>query len=241
MNPNFDQHTYFVSTLHGNGERPDISPNFKYLEESDVVYCKQKIAVKLLQLNFARDKIIQSIRNDRATTGHARRCLQARGDRLGNDIRTLEIKFDDLSTPNFPICKFAIKIQVQQFVLPAGITVYLKKLSKKGKSSRTPVGPDLLAEATGGIPPIPRVTEEIKWRPTGETEANTSVFDRVDEFIQLPINDIIQRLREEQRTGTPDLRHRARSLDQLWRRDLSPDFDWNSYSEELNEATGFRG
>jgi hypothetical protein len=79
MNPNFDQHTYFVSTLHGNGERPDISPNFKYLEESDVVYCKQKIAVKLLQLNFARDKIIQSIRNDRATTDHARRCLQARG------------------------------------------------------------------------------------------------------------------------------------------------------------------
>ena len=48
-------------------------------------------------------------------------------------------------------------------------------------------------------------------------------------------------MREEQRTGTPDLRHRARSLDQLWRRDLSPDFDWNSYSEELNEATGFRG
>jgi hypothetical protein len=230
MNPNFDQHTYFVSTLHGNGQRPDISPNFKYLEESDVEYCKQKIAVKILQLNFARDKIITSIRDERATTGHARRCLQTSGDKQSNEIRTLEIKFDDLLTQNFPICKLAIKIQLQQFALPAGITVYLKKFSKKSKTSRTPVGPDLLAEATGGITPIPRVTEEIKWRPTGETEANTSIFDRVDEFIQLPIDDIIQRLQEEQRTGTPDLRHRARFLDQLWRRDLSPDFDWNSYS-----------
>jgi hypothetical protein len=27
----------------------------------------------------------------------------------------------------------------------------------------------------------------------------------------------------------------------LWRADLSPEFDWNTYSGELNEATGFRG
>ena len=27
----------------------------------------------------------------------------------------------------------------------------------------------------------------------------------------------------------------------MWRTDLSPEFDWNTYSGELNEATGFRG
>ncbi len=115
------------------------------------------------------------------------------------------------------------------------------KTSEKKSAPHTPVAPDLLAEATGGISPIPRVTEEIKWRPTVETETNTSIFDNVDEFIQLPVDDIINRLQEERISGSPDLRNRAGFLDQLWRADLSPEFDWNNYSGELNEATGFRG
>jgi hypothetical protein len=114
-------------------------------------------------------------------------------------------------------------------------------LQKKESTPHTPVEHDLLAEATGGISPIPRFTEEIKWRPTVETEADSSIFDNVEEFIRLPVDDIIKRLQEEQKTGTPDLRDKARFLDRLWRTDLSPDFYWNNYSAELNEATGFRG
>ena len=119
--------------------------------------------------------------------------------------------------------------------MPVGVTIYLKKFDSK---SKTPVEPDLLSEATGGISPIPRVTEELKWRPTVETGADTSIFDRVDEFIELPVEDIIEHLRLERSTGTPDLRNRAKFLDQLWRRDLSPDFDWNNYSAELSDASG---
>lgn len=110
MNPNFDQSTYFFSTLYENGERPNITPNFKYLKQSEVEHCKRKIAVRIVQLNFARDKIIKSIRDERATTGHGRRCLQARGDKLSNVIGTLEIKYDELLNTNYPICKLAIKI-----------------------------------------------------------------------------------------------------------------------------------
>ncbi|EFX62083.1 hypothetical protein DAPPUDRAFT_120545 [Daphnia pulex] len=133
------------------------------------------------------------------------------------------------------------KVRIGRVTLPAGVTVYLTKLQKTKSAPHTPVEPDLLAEATGGIPPIPRVTEEIKWRPTVETETNTSIFDNVDEFIRLPVDDIIKRLQEERITGSPDLKNRAKLLDQLWREDLSPEFDWNTYSGELNEATGFRG
>ncbi|EFX62475.1 hypothetical protein DAPPUDRAFT_120189 [Daphnia pulex] len=241
MNPNFDHSKYFASALTESGERPDISHNFEYLKQSEVDYCKQKIAVKIVQLNFARDTIITSIQDARATTGTARWCLQTRGDKITRVIRILEIKFDELSTPNFPICRLFRKTRIGRFFLPEGVTVYLTKFQKKESAPHTPVEPDLLAEATGGISPIPRITEEIKWRPTVETEANTSIFDSVDEFIRLPVDGIIQRLQEEQRTGTPDLRDRARFLDQLWRKELSPKFDWNNYSAELSEATGFRG
>jgi hypothetical protein len=34
------------------------------------------------------------------------------------------------------------------------------------------------------------------------------------------------------------LRNRARFLEQLWRRDISPDFDWNNYSADLSNASG---
>jgi hypothetical protein len=241
MNPNFDHSKYFVSMLTKNGERPDISPNFKYLEQFEIDYCKWKIAVKIVELNFARDKIITSIRNARATTSNARMCLQTRGDKTTREIRTLEIKFDELSISNFPIFRLSRKTRIGRIVLPEGVTVYLTKFQKKESTPHTPEEPDLLAEETDGISPIPRVTEEIKWRPTVETEADTSIFDSVDEFIRLPVDDIIKRLQEEQKTGTPDLRNRARFLDQLWRKDLSPEFDWNNYYAELNEATGFRG
>ena len=49
MNPTFKHSTYFVSTLSANGERPDIGPQFKYLKDSEVEYCKQKIAVLEMQ------------------------------------------------------------------------------------------------------------------------------------------------------------------------------------------------
>jgi hypothetical protein len=94
------------------------------------------------------------------------------------------------------------------FASPAGITVYLTKFQKQESAPHTPVEPDLLAEATGGIPPTTRVTEEIKWRPTVDTEADTSIFDNVDEFIRLPVYDKIKRLQQEQITGSPDLRDR---------------------------------
>ncbi|EFX61700.1 hypothetical protein DAPPUDRAFT_272143 [Daphnia pulex] len=133
------------------------------------------------------------------------------------------------------------KVRIGRVTLPAGVTLYLKELQKTKSAPHTPVEPDLLAEATGGISPIPRVTEEIKWRPAVETETDTSIFDNVDEFIRLPVEDIIKRLQGERITGSPDLRNRAGFLDQLWRADLSPEFDWNTYSGELNEETGFRG
>ena len=71
------------------------------------------------------------------------------------------------------------------------MTVYLAKIGQVAPEASTPVEPDLLAEATGGISPIPRVTEEIKWRPATEDDANTSIFDRVDEFIELPVEDTV--------------------------------------------------
>jgi hypothetical protein len=233
MNPNLDHSKYYVSTLDDNGERPVIGPNFKYLNQAQLDYCKKKVAVKLLQLNFARNKIITSIQDARATTGHARRCLQTKGDKLTREIRILETKFDELSTQNFPICRLSRKVRIGRVTLPAGVTVYLTKLQKTKSAPHTPVESDLLAEATGGISPIPRVTEEIKWRPTVETETHTSIFDNVDEFIRLPVDDIIKRLQEERITGSPDLRNRAKLLDQLWRTDLSPEFDWNTYTGDF--------
>ena len=238
MNPTFKHSTYFVSTLSANGERPDIGPQFKYLKDSEVEYCKQKIAVRIVQLNYRRDKIITQIQDTRATTGYAKRCLQVRGDKLSSEIRTLETKFDELSTPNFPICKLALKTRLNRFTLPEGVTVFLAKFGKVAPEASTPLEPDLLAEATGGISPIPRVTEEIKWRPAAEDDANASIFDRVDEFIELPVEEIIRHLIDERQNGTPDLRNRARFLDQLWRRDISPDFDWNNYSADLSNASG---
>ena len=77
-------------------------------------------------------------------------------------------EFDELLTRNFPICKITSKTRLRRLSLPVGVTIYLKKFDSK---SKTPVEPDLLSEATGGISPIPRVTEERKWRPTVETDA----------------------------------------------------------------------
>ncbi len=142
MNQNFDHSKYFVSTLTIHGERPVISPNFKYLNETELDYCKRKIAVKIVQLNFAKDKIITSIRDARAKTGHARRCLQTRGDKITREIRTLEIKFDELSIPNFPICRLSRKARIGRFTLPAGVSVYLTKLRKQESTPRKPVEPD---------------------------------------------------------------------------------------------------
>jgi hypothetical protein len=115
MNLNFDHSKYFVSTLTENGERS----NFKYLNQSEIDYCKRKIAVKIVQFNFARDKI--NIRDARATTGHTRRCLQTRGDKINREIRTLEIKFDEISTPNFPICRLSRNTRTGRFALQAGV------------------------------------------------------------------------------------------------------------------------
>jgi hypothetical protein len=76
-------------------------------------------------------------------------------------------------------------------------------LIKRDSKSKTTVEPELLAEANMvSISPIPRVTEKIKWKPTAETDADTGIFDSVDEFIELPVEEIIQQLKKEQRTGT---------------------------------------
>ena len=65
MNPAL---TYFISTLTPEGDRPDISPQFKYLTTAELDYCKKNIAVRIVEFNFRRDKITKSLEKPRNTT-----------------------------------------------------------------------------------------------------------------------------------------------------------------------------
>jgi hypothetical protein len=98
--------------------------------------------------------------------------------------------------------------------LPTGISVYLPIFIKSEKEDQTVAEPDLLAQATGATPPIPRVTEEVKWN-ISESAADTSIFDRVDNLIELPVDKMIKLIRNEHIAGTPEQRDRADNFDEL--------------------------
>ena len=237
MNPNLNHLTYFVSKLSPTGEKPDISPHFKYLTVSEVDYCRKKVAVRITILNFRKDKIERAIKDAKATVGYTKVCLQTRIDKLRKEIRVLENKFDDLTQPNFPICKLSSKVKrSSRLSLPTGVTVYLNKFIEK-EDELEGTDPDLTAQTTGHMVPSTSVVEEIKW--TSAAESDTSIFDRVDEFIELPVDEIIRQIKDEQRAGTLDQRHKANFLDELWKADTTtPELDRDNYIQLIGDASG---
>ncbi len=81
------------------------------------------------------------------------------------------------------------------------------------------------------------MTEEIKWNPA-DTDADSSIFDRVDDFIELPAEEVIRIIRNEQITGTPEQRNRAHNLDELWRADTyAQNFNGDDLSGRLSEIS----
>lgn len=68
--------TYYVSQLDINGERIDISPNFKYLTEKEIQVCTCKIAVRLAKLQYKANRITESLQDPKTTQGFPRTWLE---------------------------------------------------------------------------------------------------------------------------------------------------------------------
>ena len=49
--------------------------------------------------------------------------------------------------------------------------------------------------ASDGASAIPRVVEEIKWRST--EASNISILDRIGDFIEQPVEEVVRQLRAE--------------------------------------------
>ena len=109
------------------------------------------------------DKIADSLKDEKATTGFARTCLENRLFALTADIRSLEYKYDQTLVASFPIFRPSLKFR--RVSLPPGVSLFLpgfdldesdeKKLRKRLSVER----------ASNEASAIPRVVEEIKWRP----------------------------------------------------------------------------
>ena len=80
-------YTYYVSHLDDKGQRIDIGPNFKYLTEKETRACIGRLAVYLVKLRYKADKITDSLKDEKATTGFTRTCLENRVFALTADIR----------------------------------------------------------------------------------------------------------------------------------------------------------
>ena len=80
-------YTYYVSHLDDKGQRIDIGPNFKYLTEKETQACIGRLAVYLVKLRYKADKITDSLKDEKATTGFTRTCLESRVFALTADIR----------------------------------------------------------------------------------------------------------------------------------------------------------
>ena len=80
-------YTYYVSHLDDKGQRIDIGPNFKNLTEKETQACIGRLAVYLVKLRYKADKITDSLKDEKATTGFTRTCLESRVFALTADIR----------------------------------------------------------------------------------------------------------------------------------------------------------
>ena len=98
-------YTYYVSQLDDKGECIDIAPNFKYFTDKEIKACLGRLAIYLAKLQYKADKITESLKDERATAGFPRICLENKIFALKADIRSLEYKYDQILVPNFPICR----------------------------------------------------------------------------------------------------------------------------------------
>ena len=189
------------------------------MKEKEVEYCRTKIAVNIAKLKLRVDKIDYSIRDPRATSGYSKICLQTKQEQLRREIENLELKYDQLCLPNFPICKFSAKSHKERVSLPPGIKIFWNNNWEI---------PELTKE----------VVEEIKWTP--EVAENTSILDRVDEFIEQPVDEIIRQIRIETNTKQPVAISPVdkKETNNLWETDTTvANFDWGKHAELLNDTS----
>jgi hypothetical protein len=197
-------YTYYVSQLDNKGQRIDIGPNFKYLTETETQACIGRLAVYLAKLRYKADKITDSLKDEKATTGFTRTCLENRIFALTADIRSLEYKYDQILVPSFPICRPSTKFR--RVSLPPGVSIFLPSFNLDENDEKKVIKRLTIERASREASAIPRVVEEIKWRPP-ET-SNISIIDRFDDFIEEPVEEIVRQLRAE---GDIERRSRATS------------------------------
>ncbi len=106
--------------------------------------------------------------------------------------------------------------------LPAGVSLFLPRFNLDESDEKILIKRLSVECASNEASAIPRVVEEIKWRPP-ET-SNISILDRLVDFIEEPVEEIVRQLRAERdierrgQTSTPDLRDVNRPLTkQKWR------------------------
>jgi hypothetical protein len=186
-------YTYYVSQLDDKGQHIEIGPNFKYLTETETQACIGRLAVYLAKLRYKADKITDSLKEEKATTGFTRTCLENRIFALTADIRSLEYKYDQILVPSFPICRPSTKfIRVS---LPPSVSLFLPSFNLDESDEKKVIKRLSIERASKQAGALPRVVEEIKWRPP-ET-SNISILDRFDDFVEEPVEEIIRQLRAE--------------------------------------------
>ena len=153
-------YTYYVSQLDDKGERIDIAPNFKYLTDKEIQACIARLAIHLAKLHYKADKIKESLKDERATSGFTRTCLENRIFALTADIRSLEYKYDQMLVPNFPICRPSLKNR--RVSLPAGVSLFLPRFNLDESDEKILIKRLSVERASNEASAIPRVVEEIK-------------------------------------------------------------------------------
>ena len=86
---NFEPFTYYLSQLDDNRQRIDISSHFRYLTEKEIQACTGRLAKHLAKLHYKADKITESLKDERATSGFPRTCLKNKFFASKADIRSL--------------------------------------------------------------------------------------------------------------------------------------------------------
>ena len=88
----------------------------------------------LAKLQYKADKITESLKDERATAGFPRICLENKIFALKADIRSLEYKYDQILAPNFPICRPSLKNR--RVSLPAGVSLFLPSFEFDGSDEK---------------------------------------------------------------------------------------------------------
>ena len=101
--------------------------------------------------------------------------------------------------------------------LPAGVSLFLPSFDFDESDEKKLIKRLSIQRASDEASAIPKVIEEIKWRP--QEDSNISILDRFDDFIEEPVDEIVRQLRAEgdierlgRATSTPNSREVNRPL-----------------------------